>query len=361
MSFQIREARPSDNAALTELARQVTFSNGVRVFCHDRSPDYFARIALLPRSRCFVGELDRRVVAVGSVSLCEVELAGRLLTAGYVFDAKVAPGHRGQGFGEALYRHRERHIADQGGTLVYKILQRRLGEPIPKEQKWGFRYGGLLDWYSLFPLLPERQDARLEVRAARPEDLEAIAALLARDHGQALLAPRFTAESLCSYFNPHFSLADFLVAVEGGRVRAAVAPVDASRSKRLIITAAPVHHRVVASLSRALSRLAGYPPPPAIGEPLRAQLLRFPAGDPDSLLHLLRACLNRARQQAIQFLFLGVDPLSPQSALPRRFLARGLNLLRLYVKTLSGLPDPPGPAVESLFERQVKYVDPLIV
>jgi len=94
--FRVRQATPTDNAALLALDRRCVVAAATPV-AFDRSPDFFARSRPYESWRAFVAEGDAGLIGVGAMALKRVLVGGAPIPAAYFYDLRVAPEVRRMG------------------------------------------------------------------------------------------------------------------------------------------------------------------------------------------------------------------------------------------------------------------------
>jgi ribosomal protein S18 acetylase RimI-like enzyme len=108
MSLRVRRATNEDNARLCEIEARCPQGRGLRF--HYQREDFFARSRVYDAWAVFVAEVNGLVVGVAAASIKRVRIAGQPVHAGYIYDVRVLPEHRGQGLSYALVEAVEAYL-----------------------------------------------------------------------------------------------------------------------------------------------------------------------------------------------------------------------------------------------------------
>jgi GNAT superfamily N-acetyltransferase len=108
MSLRVRRATTEDNARLCEIEALCPQGSGLRF--HYQRDDFFARSRVYDDWAVFVAEVDGIAVGVAAASIKSVRIAGKPMRAGYIYDVRVIPEHRGKRLSYALVEAVEAYL-----------------------------------------------------------------------------------------------------------------------------------------------------------------------------------------------------------------------------------------------------------
>jgi GNAT superfamily N-acetyltransferase len=345
--FDVRDARPDDNADLVALSTACPMA-GELTMCVDRTPDFFA-LTRLEGERCRVGVAEVEGSVVGCVAASERRafVDGTPTRTTYVGDLKVHPAHRGGGIADALTELARETCRDFAGDDALALITVLGGDRSVERRAFGPR--GLPALHRLaalhvhaIPLLWPRSVnvTGLTVREGRDEDIEEMGALWQTLAPARQLAPVMDAERLRAWLDraPGLAIHHYLVACRAsGRIAGFVGIWDQSSFKQLRVLA---YSRRLAMARRAMNVVASVsraPRLPATGETLRslAAVHLCAPDDPAVLRALLLQAYARHRTQGQLFFTLALDRRDPRSAALRGLLAQP-TLVNAYVTTPAG-------------------------
>ncbi len=358
----VRDAAPSDNEALIELAAASPM-RGDLTLRMDRGPDFFALHSgeeEPPR----VGVVDRAGRPVGCVAVIErrVYLNGVEAITGYAGDLKVHPLHRDTAIADALSRYAAdecRSLPPSAPTLMTvlagnRAMEKRLSGPrgLPC-----FRKLATIRTHSVGILWRRRPGATNQVKVRRADwrDIDDMTALWrgvapARQFAPVIDASRFAALIDSS---PGLDVSSYLLARgRDGRLLGFAAVWDQSSVKQMYVESYSRRLRLVRNCFNTLAPLLGSEPMPRTGEPLRHRTvfhICVPAATPDVLRAILITAHNDLRHSRCSFLNIGLDTRDPLSAATEGLLAQPTDV-NAYVTSVSGPLD-----VETLRLRPLHY------
>ena len=319
--IQVREAVPGDEPALAALERKALQRAPV-VFLHEHVPGLGAFLSLQGDEHAvWVAEEDGVVVGCIADSTRRALFDGIERPVYYLGGLRVSPDASPR-TGFALMTRARQRLEEGGhglglavvlsgnaqGLAFVESFTRRLHEVVRAGEASA----------SVPPPLPVyRPTGRSLPRAARDEDLPAIASLLSSSFARHYGAPAFSAGWLAGTLGrtPGLSIGDFRVVEEGGRLVATAAFWDQRPVRRLCIAGLDAPNRWKARAWSALARLSRGVGPDTRGGPLAICHLRFPAaeaGHEAALADLVRAELADARfRRRFAALFAGFHESDP--------------------------------------------------
>lgn len=331
--FTLDLARPQDNADICHLFREVHVSGELEVN-QERDPDFFALQRLHhgpdlpggPVTTWLAREPDGTAAAIGTVIMRDGWLDGARVRTGYLCDLRVRPGFRGGLALAACYPKVLDHLARTTGAEVFttvifddneiarKVLSgkgaARRGQPV---------YRPMTPFEMTSVQFTWRRRAPTRVVAATAADREEIQAFLAARGRSRVLGEDFTGDLLDRRLAdwPGFSIEDFLLVREGGRLVGCCAPWDTTPVKRTRVLG---YHGRMAWVKRAFDLGAAvlrYPPLPPAGECFRFAFLthlEVADDDPAVLRDLVLAAYARCYDRRLHFLSALVPVGSPLAA-----------------------------------------------
>ncbi|MBO3749252.1 GNAT family N-acetyltransferase [Streptosporangiaceae bacterium NEAU-GS5] len=316
----IREARPSDNAALVELAALCPMQGDMSLCVH-REPDFFALSRLAGDDwRVGVAEgPDGRPIACAGVARREVYIDGAPTRIAYIGDMKVHPAHRRQGLARALGRWAREAAADLAGEDGLGVSTTLAGNTAVHNLLWSFAADGVratphavIRSHSI-PLLWRRRlpATDLLVRQAGPDDLPEMTALWKRVAPARQLAPAGIEPWIGAA--PGLTIFDYLIALRpDGTPVGFLGLWDQHAFKQMRVTGYSARMAVVRALFNAAAPLAGAPRLPAAGGELRYRTVVHPcAEDHETLRALLLHACHQLRGHGYSFLTIGLDVADP--------------------------------------------------
>lgn len=193
---------------------------------------------------------------------------------------------------------------------------------------------------STFALLPT---GRAELERATEADFPAIADLLMRHGARAQFATCWRAATLAEFARHGWLKAsDYLLIRDGGRIRACAALWDQSAQRQLVVAGYSRWLRRARPIINLTARLAGMPPLPAPGQPLRAAYLSHVAIDDDAsedLVRLVAGARAEAGRRGLHVLFTAWASTHVHAAYLRTLARR-----RVYGSQLYAVHWPEDPA-----------------
>lgn len=320
--IEVREAGPEDEPALAALERKALQRAPV-VFLHEHVPGLGAFHALQGDAHAvWVAEEDGVVVGCIADSTRRALFDGTERRVYYLGGLRVSPNASPR-TGFALMTRARRRLEDGGHGLGLAVVLSGNAPGLAFVESFTRRRhevvrAGEVSAIVVPPLPVYRTSGRGLPRAAREDDLPALASLLSSSFSRHYGAPPFSEAWLAETLGrtPGLSIGDFRVVEEGGRLVAAAAFWDQRPVRRLRIAGLDAPNRWKARAWSALARLSGGVGPDTRGGPLAVCYLRFPsaeAGHEAALARLVRAELADARfRRRFATLFAGFhenDPL----------------------------------------------------
>ena len=336
-ALRVRRATPHDNSALVALTLACPMRGDIGLVS-DRAPDFFALNRLEgERWEVLVAEdAAERVVGCIAVAARPAWLHGRVVSTLYVSDLKVHPDWRGGPAADLLEQAVRDACERIGGPDAPVLVTVLAGNRAMERRTPGPRGLPRLDRFATFeassiPLawrrpLPEDETA-FTVRAARPSDVEEMAALWSLVAPTRQWTPAHDAASLHRFLSaaPGLDLGDVRLAIRpDGRIGAWGAVWDQSTFKRLRVTYWSPRLRIARTLVNAVASRTGACRLPEVGAPLPGATLALacvPVTAPAAMRALLLdACLLLHGRAA--FLNVGLDVRDPLRAALRGLLAQ---------------------------------------
>ena len=224
--MKVRDADPSDNEALVELAALCPMEGDVSL-CVERAPDFFALSRLEgDETRLGIVESDKGD-AIASIGIAKrpVYIHGEESAVVYVGDLKVHPDHRTKGVGRALVSFALDTVRDllgpdgmilgtmlAGNAPIEKMVETFRQEIIPDIE---LEPAGTIRWASI-PLLWKRKMPKTSLRVveATKDDISEMVEFWRRVAPTRQLAPVYDEESFRHWLEiaPGLDISSFLLA-----------------------------------------------------------------------------------------------------------------------------------------------------
>lgn len=348
LPFTVRDASDRDGPHLLELMRGETTADGVR-WSMTPGPDPFAALKAERGGWAVALAEDElgRVLGFISVAARMVFAGGQPTRSCYVTNLKVLPGHRGRGIGDALCWHAIGLCKRVAGNVAPILMVVRSGNSTMRGRVAGPR--GLpklakvaeveVHSVAVRRAAAVRSESHLDVRPARPEDLEEMAALATSLGSERDFGPWFDAKALERWIDgaPGLSLGDHLVARSAGRVVGWVGWWDEVALREARIAGYTMRGAVRRAIQSATARLLNGAGPASVGERIGC-IRAVHAIVPKSRPNVLRALIaDGARRHAhdCSWLKIALDTRDP--------LVRALDGLRSQVAAFDArLTTPTG-------------------
>jgi GNAT superfamily N-acetyltransferase len=278
-SVYIRDAEPSDNHALIDLAAACPMEGDITL-AMTRAPDFFQLNRLEGAQwRVGVAEVDGQVVGCVMGADRRAYLHGVERTTLYAGDLKVHPAFRGTGVADALSEWVRCALAEMAGSDVPILLTILGGNRAMERRTVGrgsvprFERFATIRAHSIPLLLPRRfGDRSLRCRRATVNEIEEMAGFWCAVAPTRQFAPVHTADSLAEWIAnaPGLEISDFrLVRDRGGRLLGFLAWWDQSSFKQLRVIRYSARLRVVRTVINGIARLTRSVTLPDLGAPLR--------------------------------------------------------------------------------------------
>jgi hypothetical protein len=331
--FCIELARPSDDAALRELAAAQPMGGDIRVAVR-REPSFFHGVGIQGRFNQVGVVRDGpggRVVGCATRSVRPAYLNGQRADLGYIGGLRLDPMYRGGTLLARGYRaFREHHQDGRARLYATTIIEpnqaarelltsRRAGLPCYE------------DWGRYYTLAIGTSRAKRALRDAPPIErgsanrLEEIADHLRRNGRQKQFYPCYEGEEFArgEFARRGFCAEDFFLAVRSGRVVGAAAIWDQSSFKQTIVAVYRGKMRVLRPLYNVAAALGGWPRLPPAGTQLNqcyASFIAADGNDPATFRALLREIHNEAARRGYAYLLVGLHEQDPLLAVASEYL-----------------------------------------
>lgn len=336
-ALRVRQATHADNAALVALTLACPMRGDIGLVS-DRSPDFFALNRLEgERWEVLVAE-DAAGRIAGCIALAERRawVHGERRRTLYVSDFKVHPAWRG-GPAADLLEHAVRDACERlAGPDVPVLVTVLAGNRAMERRTPGPRGLPRLDRFATVdawsvPLLWRRPAPRaatgFDVREARIEDVEEMAALWARVAPGRQWAPAHDAAALLRWIerSPGLGLGSVRIAHGvDGRVAAWAGTWDQSATKRLRVTSWSRRLQALRAVCNLAAPRSGALPLPDVGAPLPAVTLTHLCAPPDGVAAVRALVLDACRRLhgRASLLNIGLDAGDPLRAALRGTMAQ---------------------------------------
>lgn len=349
--FTIRDAAPSDNAGLIDLAAACAMNGDISLRI-DRRPDFFA-LNRLEGDRWQVGVAESGGGVVGCIAVSERRafVNGVEARTAYVGDLKVHPAHRDTRIADALSHYADRACADlpPAAPLIVTVLagntamERRL--PGPRGVA-AFRKLGTIRTHSI-PILWRRSPTRassIRIESARWSDLDEMVKLWQQVAPRRQLAPAFTSAALSRWIAaaPGLDISGYRLARSTkGDLLGFFAIWDQRSFKQLTVVGYSPRMLAARAGFNALARLAGGEQLPGAGSPLNcatAVNVCVPESRPDVLRALVLAAYDELRGNRCSFMNVGLDVRDPLTVALDGLLAQPTDVNAYVMTTRRGVP-----------------------
>ena len=347
---EVREAAPTDNRALIELAAACSMDGAISLRV-DREPDFFALNALEGTAwRVGVALHGDAIIGCVAASRRLVWMNGTPSVIGYASDFKVHPAWRGTGAADMLARWVTDTIAELCGDDTPTLLTILGGNSRMENRVRGPRGAPRLARFAslsvrAIPLLYERRHRvpGIVVRSAGPADVEAMAALWREVAPRRQLAEVLDAGSLKDWISraPGLTLDAYLLAHDRrGRLIGFMGVWDQSGFKTLRVVGYSPRLAIVRRAVNAIAPLTGAPrlPEPGGALPILATV-HVCAAERRVLRALILEAYRRHRGGRHALLSVGLDARDPLLGATRGLLAQP-TAVHAYVTTPRGTADP---------------------
>jgi hypothetical protein len=337
----VRLASRQDSAGLADLFARVVLDSDLS-FAVERDPDFFALYDMEWPAReqvVFTAQLDGKDEGVASFLGRDAYLRGQRVRTAYMSDLRVSPKISGKVFGKMMGERYQEARRVLGAELMYtavfdsnKAAQKALVERNPRfpDKPW---YNPLRKFsiQSLHFLSPRAlRLARHKVRKATARDLDAIVAMLTKDHEKRPFGYVFEDGLLERRLKswPRFGIERFYLAVDArDNILGCVAPWDALDVKRYRVVGYKGDMRWVKRGYNLAARALGAQPLPEPGGLLRYLYLTHvcvPSEDPGVMAALVDAVYAEHWGRGYCFICSIVEQGDPLSAAYRGYVSTGL-------------------------------------
>lgn len=363
----VRDATPSDNAALVDLAAASPMRGDITLRI-DRGPDFFSlHGGEGEHPKVGVVERSGRIVGCVAVLRRRVYLNGREAITGYAGDLKVHPRHRDSIVADALSRYAAdacRSLLPGAPTLITVLsgnqsMERRLSGPrgLPVFEKVA-----TIRSHSI-PILWNRRlrrSAAVRVVPAGWRDIDEMTLLWQRVAPLRQFAPVMDSARFAALIDSSqgLEITSYLLARgRDGRLLGFAAIWDQSSIKQMYVEGYSRRLMVVKRSFNLFAPLIGSESMPGTGEPLRHRTVFHtcvPSSASDVLAALLVTAHNDLRHARCSLLNVGIDVGDPLSAATEGLLAQKTDV-NAYVTSNGGLID-----VQELMSRPLHYETALV-
>jgi len=351
--FAVREARPSDNDGLIELAAACPMVGELSLRI-DRRPDFFALNRLEgDRWRLAVAEREGSIVGCVAWSERRAFVNGRETRMGYAGDLKVHPDHRDTRVADALSLWAEaacRDLPPRAPALITvlagnRAMERRLsGERgVPR-----FIKVGTVRTHSITILwkrgaIARRGPASIRTERARWIDVPQMGELWNRVAKSRQLAPVMSASSLGAWIRnaPGLDISSYRVARSAsGELLGFLAVWNQQSFKQLTVLGYSRRLARARNAFNVVAPIVGAEPLPAPGSALScATLLHVcvPGDRPEVLRALLIDAYNELRHSGTSFMNIGLDLEDPLANALAGFFAQPTDVNAYVLAMRSGV------------------------
>ena len=358
----VRDAEPSDNDALIEIAAACPMEGDIGL-AMTRAPDFFQLNRLEGTSwRVGVAEVDGRVVGCVMAAERRAYLHGVERTTLYTGDLKVHPTMRRAGIADVLSEWSRCALAEMGGTDAPILLTILGGNRAMERRTIGrgrvprFERFATIRAYSIPLLVPRRRStSSFRISRATASDIEEMIELWRRVAPSRQFAPVLTPEGLGEWIAsaPGLEISDFRLARNStGRLVGFLAWWDQSSFKQLRVTRYSARLGVARAILNGIAGLTNGVKLPSAGDWLRyrtAVHVCVPFERPDVLRALVYSSYGELRAARYGFATIGLDVRDPLCAALGGLFTQPTDS-HAYVCTAMG--DYAGP---SLADRPLHY------
>lgn len=329
-NLSIREYRPSDNAAALALEAQCTQGESVKLSFHRRT--FHLRSELYEQAKIYAAFANDQMIGTFAGAIKPIQLNGKTVRAGYIYDGRVLPQFRRQGVAKTLAGYLIEQLIPQT-EVIYALVAgqnhqvRRVVDEIYRPQV----------------IIPLRYVLLPVYRQAQPSDKPSAVEF---SHAQAA-------------FMQHFSNLDFYCAPPRSRLRGYLGSYELRSSDGIAgcsvwtnrdILAERVEHlpRQYAFLRKVfhpLRRFVALPHVPQVGEFIRSWFLfDFYANSPAAAESLLGAINNLALAAEMHYLYLLLQESNLFYSIARAFAPRWFSPMVPYFLLARGRALPKSDA-----------------
>jgi ribosomal protein S18 acetylase RimI-like enzyme len=352
--FVVREARPSDNGGLIELAAACPMVGEVSLRI-DRRPDFLA-LNRIEGDRWRLAVAERAGSIVGCVAWSERRafVNGREMRTGYAGDLKVHPEHRDTRVADALSLWAEAACSDlppRAPALITVLagnrsMERRLSgvRGVPR-----FNKVGTIRTHSVTILwkrggLTRRGSASIRTERARWIDVSQMGELWSRVAKNRQLAPVMSASSLGAWIRkaPGLDISSYRVArSEGGELLGFFAVWNQQAFKQLTVLGYSRRMAFARKAFNVVTPVVGAEPLPPPGAPLSCVSVVHacvPVDRPEVLRALLVDAHNELRHSGVSFMNIGLDVKDPLANALSGFFAQPTDVNAYVLAMREGVP-----------------------
>jgi predicted N-acetyltransferase YhbS len=326
-TITVRPAEDSDNEQIMQLSRRC-YQDGIISLSVQRTPRFNSLHRLLdPDSWHYVACLGSEVIGLVGVVHFPAVLAGTHCTLSFMMDLRVDPRYRKGRTAFRLVQAAIDHVlATEADMVIANFLKRNRNSLIFASGRAGIPKAFHLGDNRVFNMLPLRTmqpDPRFEIGVPSPADIPELLALYRNYASGFRMAPVMGESRFELYLGTvdGLSLDRFIVAREGGKIRAVTALWDEHTYKSYEVLKLTYGIRAVSILLRFLSLFMKTPKPVRLHEPLRQLSLVMYAHDdcPGALGALFRHVNNTYRGSDYTLITLQAQERDPLFRLLRPF------------------------------------------
>ncbi|MBI5512095.1 MAG: GNAT family N-acetyltransferase [Deltaproteobacteria bacterium] len=278
-ALEARLLDSSHGAEMLAILRSSPIETPALSLCFDRGPDIFAMSRLKYDPLRFMGLFAAdRLVGFAMLGIHQGYVNGKPTRVMHLSDYYVRAEHRGRGSFNTVVRALAREVeADvklgyavvlEGNAAALRFMNRD-AHRIPVAAK--DRTVGTLEARSILVTFRRRRPPPIEVRKALPADVEAIVALLQREHTPRLFAPVLDVDRFRHRLQtrPGCDLGSYYVALDGNEIVGVVAAWDTVSFKQNRVVRYGWGLQLTRVAYGALRPVFGFPRLPAPGEAFR--------------------------------------------------------------------------------------------
>jgi predicted N-acetyltransferase YhbS len=300
-AITIRLAEEADNDKITQLSERCPQEGMITLFIN-RTPRFNTLHRLVdPDAWHFLASKDDQVIGLVGVIHFKARVVDKVFKVAYMLDLRVDKEYRSGFTAFKLVRTAINHIKQYDADIVIANFLKDNKRPLV----FTAGRGGIPPSYflgdnrvfNILPLYKMRISKRFNIEKPTEEDIPELVALYNKYAEGFKIAPHFTEEGFREMVNTleGLSLDAFLVAREGGKIKAVTAAWDEHPYKSFQVLKFNLSIKIMVGFIRFLSHFIKTPHPVKLNEPLRQLSLVLYAHDdcPEALEQLFRQVNNQ--------------------------------------------------------------------